>query len=170
MAGQGGAAATGEQPKAIIQAGRDLLHHHGAHTGCGQFNRQRHAIELATNLGDGGSIGFGKGKGRVDCPSAIDKEANRFTLGQIRERQGGIEIGQLQGRHAQNALTHHPQGFPAGHQDLELWTGAQQRLHQLGACLNQMLAIVQDQQQLLCTQLGGQGPNERVIRLLAHAQ
>ena len=52
--------------------------------------------------------------------------------------------------------------FPARHQDLELWTGGQQRAHLLRR-IDHLLKVVQQQQHLLLTQKGAHQVKQWVI-------
>jgi hypothetical protein len=59
----------------------------------------------------------------------------------------------LQRANLDRRLAWHPQRFPAGRQDLHLGAGRQQRRDQRGAGAEQVLAGVQDEQQVTVAQL-----------------
>jgi hypothetical protein len=61
-------------------------------------------------------------------------------------------VGCLQGRHAPGDLAGDPQRFAAGRQDADGGTRAQEGVGQLRAGVEQVLAVVEDEQQLFALQ------------------
>ena len=116
----------------------------------GQLDRQRDAVQALADLQDGRGVGRGECKARRGRGCPLDEQPDGFVLGQrLRAEADGADIGQGQGRHAEGHFAGDPQRFAAGGQDGQLRAGLQQRICQAGAGLDHVLAVVQDQQQLL---------------------
>jgi hypothetical protein len=56
MSRQGGARPILQEPNSIIQEHRQLPYPKGVDTGGRQFDRERHPVQLATNVGNDGRI------------------------------------------------------------------------------------------------------------------
>ena len=80
------------------------------------------------------------------------------------------EVGEGERGNGPGDLAGDAQSLPAGGQDAQLRTGTQQRLGELGAGLDQMLAVVQNQQHLLGSEVVRERLGQRAARLLANAQ
>ncbi len=78
LAGQGGAAAPGQEPEAVIQPVCDLLYGHHAQAGRGQFEGEGDSVQTAHNFGKPGGILGGKVKLRVHGPGPGQEELHRF--------------------------------------------------------------------------------------------
>ena len=77
----------------------------------------------------------------------LREELDCLGVAAVRE---GIARRQRQRRHAEDRFALHPQRLARGGQDVELRTGAQQSVHEVGAGCDEMLAIVEHQQQATC--------------------
>ena len=103
-------------------------------------------------------------------PARARRRAARPPIGAAASRSATSGGGQAQRRDAVGRLTGNAQRLAAGGQDGQPGRVAQQRVGLTGAGVNQMLAVVQDHQQLLVAQIVGQRSIERTARLLRHAQ
>ena len=66
--GQGGPAAARQQPEAVVQPGRDLLHRQRPHPGRRQLDRQGDAVQPAADLGHRGRVRARRGRSRARPP------------------------------------------------------------------------------------------------------
>jgi hypothetical protein len=180
MPGHRGPAAAGQQLEPAVEAGRDLLRGHGAQPGRGQLDGQRHAVERTADPRHSGRVGLGETEPREDGAGPLDQQAHRGVSVDTGRRPGWPggkragpfrNIGRYGGVRWQRQRAYGPPRFPrdvqrlaAGGQDADLRAGGEDAVGQRRRGLDQVLAVVQDQQRSLCGQRG-QHPAERV-RLL----
>ena len=151
MARQAGPAAAVEQVKHIVQTLRNLPWAEQADPGGCQLNRQGDAIQPAADIPD---------RHRVPFPQL---KASRCRLGPFHEQGDGFRLCQVghelifarQGQrgHAINLFPIHPQHFPTGRQDAQALVFSQQERGQASAGLDQVFAVIQDQEQFLAFQI-----------------
>ena len=185
LARRHGGVAGAEQGKAGAKLGGDGPHRQHPHPGGGQFDRQRNAFDPAANLHHRRRVVGIQAEGRLGTGRAVGKQSDGGVLQQLAcggrvslgSRASGAsasrhigQLGQAQRRHRVRQLTGHPQHFAAGGQQLDARPGLQQRLGQAGRCVQHMLAVVQDQQQLPVSDKLAQRIGHRPARRLFDAQ
>jgi hypothetical protein len=147
------AVAAAQQREPVLEPPVDLLDRHGAHPGRGELDRQRQAVEPADDTGHD-RLGETHARSRGDRPLA--EQLGRVARLQFAERV--------------DALGGDRQRGPAGGEDAQVGRGRDQEGGELGRRLDQVLAVVQDQQARGLREplrdpgpdvgplLGGQGP------------
>ncbi len=168
LARQCRAGSTGQQFEAIIQPGIDLLDRQGTHTRSRQFERQRYAVEVDAQL---------RHRGRV---RSRQLELGLMALRSLDEQLHGLggpyvvhtrrRIGQRQCRQRVGLLTRDVQGLATGGDDRQLRRAAQHRVGKPRTCVEQMLAIVEQQQELAPLDPAAQGLQQRFPCCFTHPQ
>ena len=72
--------ASGEQPKAIVEAGRDLLNRQHINARGGELDSQWHAVQIATDLDHSRGLLFGKRQVGRDRRRPLQEQADRLGL------------------------------------------------------------------------------------------
>lgn len=134
LAGADGAAAGGEQAEAVVQPVRDLAWGEHAEPGGGEFDGEREAVEAQTDLG----------AGRGGLVVGVDAEAGPGGGAPVGEQPQRDGLGQrLDGP---QQLPRYAEGFAAGGQHRQLRAALQQFRDEAGGGLDDVLAVVEDQQ------------------------
>ena len=81
----------------------------------------------------------------------LNEKGDRSVLQQLLMCWQVERIGQGEGRNRKLVFPLYVQGRPAGHQDIDEWTG-QQQFNQRGRGLEDLLKIIQQQQEVFVTQ------------------
>ena len=105
------------------------------------------------------------GEARLDGARALH-EQRHGVRSQQRLRRGLSILGQRQRRHVDHDLAGDPERLPAGREDPDVGTGAQQRSGEDGRGIVDVLAVVEDQQRPLVREVLGEGgdrPARRVV-------
>ena len=141
MPGDRRTAAAGEQPKPVVQPRRDLLDVHRAGARGGQLDGQRQTVQAAADLDDGGH--------RVPVQPQPWAHGAR-PVGEQAHRRSGQDGGRIvavmtQRRDGEQHLSGDGQRFAAGGEDAQPRTARQESVGQIGRGVDQMLAVVQDQ-------------------------
>ena len=123
--------------RASISARGGLLLAWSGEFGRRQLDGQRQLVQVHADRGHGGPV----------LRRDLDPGLRRPPAEQLHR------VRQPQRAHRHGRLAGHPERFPAGRQDLHLGAGRQQRRDQRGAGAEQVLAGVQDEQQVSVTQL-----------------
>ncbi len=132
-----------EEPEPIVEPGHDLLDRHRAQPDRGQFKGQRDSVESPAHRDHGLLIRRGEGESGHHRFGPVHEERHRLTSG-----RGSAGIGYVHGRDQQGVLRHDVERLSAGRQDPQPRRRPQQRLGQLRAPIDQVLAGVQDQQEM----------------------
>ncbi len=147
LARQRGPVAACQQTEAVRQALGDLLHRKRAQARRGELDRQRNAVQAPTDFGHGRGIPVGDAKGRLRRDRALDEQVHRFELHQGLGGDCPAVIGDRERRHRIVRLARDVQRLAAGRQDLQTRARLQHLLRELGAGVDQVFAIVEDEQQ-----------------------
>ena len=145
LAWWGLARAAAEKAQALAEPVVQALQAQVRHARGGQFDGQRHAVELTADGHHGGDVAFVEHEALVGGPGAVFKQphgAGRAGFGQGlagRQRQRADPVDLL-GRQAQRLL--------AGGQHLQARRLREQRGGQLGHRVDEVFAVVQHQQHL----------------------
>ena len=169
MPGRSGAAAACQQPEPVIELCCDFFNGEDLDPRRGQLDRQRDAVEPGADLRHGGRVDRCQREPGAVRGRTVDEESDRLKLCQAVEGRQAVRIGHREGGHAIGGFPRNPQRFLAGGQHAQLRARLQQRLHQVGAPGQHMLAVVQHEQQRLGFEVVQQGLDQRPL-LLTHAQ
>jgi hypothetical protein len=93
-----------------------------------------------------------------------------LVLRQVLDFHWRHQVGHRQRRDAEHRLTINPEGLSTRRHDAQRRASSEQDITQLGARQHQMLAVVQDEQQVPCAEVLGHGVEHRAARLLSHAE
>ena len=129
LPGQRRAGAAGQEPEAIVEAVRELLHGDHAHAGGRQLDRQREPVEARADVLDDGA-GIERALGRASGAGAVGEELDRIVDG---------ERG-----HGPDRLPAEPEGLAARRQDAQLRAVHEQLLDHPGRLADDVLAVVHD--------------------------
>ena len=132
LAGQRGAAAGAEHVEAVAQARRDLLERQRGRARRGELDRQRHAVQTPADLPDCAAGAVRGIEARPHRGSALAEQPLGF-------RQAGHPPGDFVGA---------AQRLAARGQDAHAGPGTQNLLGQAGTRVDQMLAVVKNEQRL----------------------
>ena len=104
-----------------------------------------------TDLRDGRGVRVRHLKIGLHRHCAVNEEPDGFVLIQRLDACAAAEDwrwerGQRERRDAESGLPRHAEGFPAARQQAQIGTGAQEHIGQLRAGLQQVLAVVEEQQ------------------------
>ena len=141
---QGGAAAPGEQPEAVVQPPRDLGQRQRPEPGGGQFDRQRQPVQAPDDVDDEGDrlvvdLETGADRGRALGEQPDGREADRLLGGNPGHRLA--ERRDRQQRFAGDA-----ERLPAGGDDPQPRAVAEQFVRQVRAGVDEVLAVVEHEQ------------------------
>ena len=77
---------------------------------------------------------------------AFDEQSHRREFGHLLGTGQGVQRRQRERWHSPAHLADQPECLTAGGQDAEAWARPQQRVRHVRACLEQVLAVVEDQE------------------------
>ena len=155
LPGRRTARAAAQKPQPVQPPGDvDAAHH--THPRRGQLDRQRQAVEPSTDLGH-----------RADW-LVVQVEIRPAGPGPLGEQPGGILDGQRRDGH--DPLTLDAERFPAGRQHRYPWAMPHDLVEQPRGRVQDVLAIVHDQQQLACPQILDDGLLDAEALLLLQPQ
>ncbi|MEO3792506.1 hypothetical protein ABGB14_20015 [Nonomuraea sp. B10E15] len=148
-------------PNPVADAVGDPAGAQQAGTGRRQLQGQRQAVERAAQA--------------YDVVHAARDPARAGGQRPLHEEQHGlgvrvVVVGQFERRHPPHQLAGDAQGFAAGDQERRLGALGDQLGHQLGAPLDQVLAVVEDDQRPGRAQAHPQAVEQPPRRLVAHAE
>ena len=119
------------------------LHAQERHARGGEFQRQRQAVELAADVHHRVQVAFVEAEARLDRADAGDEQRHRAVRRRI--RQHGM-VRHRQGAEPDRPLARQLQGLLARDQDLQVGHGVEQLAHERGHRIDEVLAVVQNQQ------------------------
>ena len=127
----------------------------------GQLDRQGEPVQPPAHLCHRPGVLRGEAEARIDGLRPLHEEGRG---GRRADDIGGCSgLGHLQGEDRQELLATHVERGAAGGQDLQRGTLGQQRGHQLPDRGQQVLAVVEQQQELRRAQVGDDGVGDRLI-------
>jgi hypothetical protein len=150
LARQGGARRAGEQGEALVETGGDLGRREDRHSGGRQFYGQRNAVQASTDISHRRRVGVGQSETWSYPAGPVDEQLDRLTSSQpadsgrigiglvvmVRDGEGGDPPGDLAGK---------IKGLAAGGQDAQRPARRDQPIGKGGGCLQDVLAVVQDE-------------------------
>jgi hypothetical protein len=152
-----------QQRKPVIQPIQQLRHAKRLHPRRGQLDGQRHAVKARHQPRRRRSRRIVQHEPRIYLAGAVREQGHRFG-------SDAWVTGQGQRSQPVARLTGNSQRLPAGDQHPQVVTGSEQGGAELGSRVDDVLAVIQHQQQLLPGQHPGQHIGWRDSRLLAHSQ
>jgi hypothetical protein len=123
----------GQQPEPIMQTVGDLAQRECPNPCSGKFNRQRHTIQALTDLRHQCVVVLAHNEIRACPPSTIGEQLHGLVVNRQR-------------RHPPTQLTGHPERFTTGSQYGQVRARVQQLHNHAPARVEQMLAVVEQQQ------------------------
>ena len=102
------------------RAGCNLLKTEGSDTSRRQFDRERDAAELATDVADDRCIRIRQNDGAAACRRALHEELDRRKVKHLGGGKAGVGRRALERGKAVNVFALDTQYFPAGDQDMKL--------------------------------------------------
>ena len=144
-----------EEPEPFVEVVEDLRGAEGAHPRRGQLDRERHPVEPARDLGDRHEI------------TVVQLDPGVGGDGPFREQPcggGGRAVG-VQWRNRFALLAFDAERLPAGREHPQRGRGVEQSLDQRRGRLEQVLAVVDDQQHVAPGQVVRDAHLRRLVRL-----
>ena len=142
LPGRGGTRTGGQQVEPVVEALPDLLGRQRPQPYRRQLDGQRQPVQPPADPGDRGLVVGGEREPGYGGGGPLAEQGDRRVGAQSAVLPPGRYPQRL---HAHHTLVGQSQGFPAGRQDPQRSDLAQQRAGQLGARLDQVLAVVQHQ-------------------------
>ena len=177
VAGQGGGGAGGEEAVAVVEAFHEFVDAEDAHPDGGQFDGERQSVEAAAEPGDRGPVVGGEPEARDDGGGPVGEEGEgRVVLGAGERLSGGprtgrqvvVRVGDGQRPYVHQVFLGQTEPVTAGGEDADAGGAAQQGGDEVGAGLQQVLAVVEDEQEApvagLFDQGGQRGPAGVVVQ------
>ena len=169
LAGRGGPVARGQQPEPVVEPGADLFHRQRPDPGRGQFDRQRQAIERAADRGDRGGVVRADHESGAGCGGPVGEQADGLIAMRLPGRRIGAHRGHGKRWHPPDRLGRDAQRLTARDQQPQPRRVGQQLAAQLGARVDQVLAVVEGEQQQARPQRVGERLGQRAPGLFADA-
>ena len=141
-----------------------------AHPRRRQLDGERNAVEVAAQRRQRRSVVVGDCKIRAHQQRTIDEELHRFIRGQALRRLRRFPIRQRQRRHSVRLLAGDAERFAAARQDLDVGALSQECVGHFGAGIDQVLAVVEQQQQALVLEVRGERLSDGLAWLFLHPQ
>jgi hypothetical protein len=132
----------------IVQSCRDLVDRKGACSGSGRSEREWDPVQPSEDLSQRGRLSACQVQVGPGGPCPLCKQSDSFGL--------------TQRWHAPGRLTNATEWLAAGRQDAQLGRGPQQRVSQVRGRVDDVLAIVEDQEQGLAAQEFDKSLGQRV--------
>ena len=154
----GAAAPAGEEPKPLVEQLGDLRGAHGDGPGRRQFDGQGNAVQPATDLGHRDGVALGQREVGLRRLRAIEEEARRVT--RLHVGRVACTVGEPEGTEGDHLLAVDGETFTARGQHAHLRARFDDRLGQVAGRVEEVFAIVEDEQQTLRSQVFDQAPGE----------
>src|SRR4051794_34396833 len=121
------------------------------HPRSGKLNRQWNPVQAIADTGDGRGIGVSQLESGHNRPRTIEKERNSVDLPEHRHARHLTWVRHAERRHAPDYLAWNAQRLAAGDNDPKRWAPFDQTIGERRDSVDQMLAIVQQEQHLVLT-------------------
>ncbi len=153
------ARAAGQHVETLAEPCPQPLDAQERHPGGGELQRERDAIQVATDVDHGGGVALAEREPRIGRPRRRDEELDR------RVAPGRVGIGRRhrQRREAVHLLVDELERLLARHQHAHVGREAPQCLDQRHHAVEQVLAVVEHEQELLRAQHRGHGVLRRAL-------
>ena len=144
MALDGAAAPTGQEAKTFVEQPCDLIGRERLDAGSSQLDRQRYAVETLTDPGHRRGVRAGEREVGSDRHGPVHEQFDCVTAGD--HRRPGTPLRQRQRPQRPDPLTVDAEPLPAGGQDPHPPTRPQDSLRDAGHSIEEMLAVVENEQ------------------------
>ncbi len=148
LAREVGAGSARQEPEAIGEPLGDRLDGERAHARGREFESERDAVEPPTDFDECRRVLEGQGESRLHRLDAVDEQAHCFIPEQRIDGRRFARLGNGQGRHRIRSLAGHVQGLAARREELESRAGLHELLREVGARVDQVLAVVENHEEL----------------------
>ena len=135
-----------QELQAVVQAGGKAFDPKHLDARGGELDGQRQAVKPAANLDDQRGVRVGQREVFDGRSHALDEQLHGGKSRRLGGRQPGRRLRAAERCEAVLAFTRYPERFPAGRQDAYAWRSAEKRRRQAGHRLDEMLAVVEQQQ------------------------
>jgi len=154
MARQGGPQTAVQHPEPALQPVGELIQRQGAQSYCCQLDRQRDSVQAPAHPDHVVSVASGDDETGDSGGGPLGEELNRTAIanGGLRDG-GGSGVGHRKRRDGAGMLAWYIQRLPARGQHRHVRGVPQHCVGQHRACVQQMLAGIQDQQQFTVEQV-----------------
>ena len=160
-----------QERQALLQPGQERFGGKQADPRRRKLDRQWETVETPANLGHRGGARVVHHEAWPYCLRPFDEEADGGVGGELLGGgRGRRSPGQCQGRYRPLAFSAQPERRPAGGEHGQARTGGEQVRDELGHGRQQMLAVVENQQELLPCQVVAQHLDHRSAPLLGNLQ
>ncbi len=146
----------------MVEAGLDVLEGKRAHAGGSEFDGERHSVQAAAQ--------------RAEDRDALlaEDEIRAMFMGTFEEQLHGLSgqrvvAGEGERRDSIGALASEAQGFSAGGQNVHSRTRAHEGVNELYASVDEVLAVVEQQEETPTPQGIEQGLHDWATRLVAYS-
>ena len=164
LARQGRARAAGQKGETLVEPGVQLGHRHDPQAGSGQLDGQRNAVEPPADAADNRSGPLVPGERHPVLRGAVGEEPH--GLG-VADRLHVIVVGRrVHGRNPVDALAVDAERLTAGREQRDVRAIPQQRVRELGAGVDDVLAVVQQHQQAPLADRLDERVDDRAARVL----
>src|SRR5688572_5151263 len=131
-----------------MKASRDLFERQHADPRSGQFDRQRHAVETTADLNGALTVAGREDERRQRSLGPLDQKPDGVVLQCRVWRQSVWRIRNRKGRNRPNSFAIAAQRLAACREDSRPRSRLEKIVEKAGACANQVLAVVNDQEDL----------------------
>ena len=156
-----GPAAARQEPEPVVEAGRDLLDRERPHPRRGELDRERDAVEAATELGHRPGVLVGHAERGHDRPRPLDEQTAGVHRLEVAGGHALAEVGRRQRGDRQDGLAGHAERLAARDHHADARARPDEGLRQLGALSQDRVAVVEDEQQPLAAQVFDDRRQER---------
>src|SRR5215217_1405878 len=146
------AASTRQELEGAYEPLRDLLQRQSAHSGCGQLYGKRYALKLAAYLRHGLRAARREGEGGVAVAGSCQEQTSGLRPLQLFDHERISGVGCVERGYRPPYFSLHPQPFSARCHYAHVRARVEKRVRKAGCSLQQMLAVVQDYEQLSAAQ------------------
>ncbi len=153
MTRQCSATSSSEQSETVGQAFEDLFSREDSGSDRGELDRQRKPIEPPAEVDDRGLIRVGQLEGARCRHRTLYEQHHRFVVSQLTERHTSVTWRQLERRDLYHVLPRYLERLAAGCDHPDTRRSAKHLGHERGRRIEQVLAVVQDEQELLVLQV-----------------
>jgi len=159
---------TGEQTQPFGEVSQEGRWREDIQAGGGELDRERQTVKATAALGDRAQFIVSWGEVRIDGERAVEEERNGIDLGYCSGRRGNVG-GERQRAHREFVLAPEVERGTTGGEDLEGRTGSEERRDRWGG-LEDLLAVVEQKEELLGFEDGGESRGQWKLTRIAHIE
>src|SRR5262249_16939130 len=127
-----------------------------------ELDRQRYAIESATDFGNNKRVGVAEFRLIETSRCPLKKKLNRRKRQRLRGCEAFDIEGNRQRRKTVNPFGLRAQGRSAGREDADAWKAGEKRFGQSSGCIDDMLAGIEQDEHLFITKMRKQA-RKRIV-------